>query len=535
MSKFNSSCVQRFVASRRGTAGTMMAVAATLMSLLGVAFLGDHVYLVHQRDTLRVAADAAGLAAALYMGKLDSGLSDDDMKAALMPTAKRYILANLPEKWRAKVAEPGNLTVELTLDRAAGTVDVSIDAILTDGAVFGTGFGGLGWSGAAQRTQVRTGSERTDSITEVALVIDMTRSMSSDLDGNKEGDDAYSGPKLTIVKEAAKNLVDILGPVKDGSIAIGLVPWGHIVKVNKETAKRWKDKKWVVYPTEQYYPNPYHGSTDGETHALPSDPPEEWWGCLDFRPLCPSHPTTDPFIGCPDSDPNPPGFSTALPTDTSLRMLFYPARTSYQKNRTGAYRCYGGSTYQSWCFEGTAEDEYNPENYTKPEQGGYYYVALPQQGCWEWEHGAAIEPLTTDPAEIKTAITNLTIQGSTTYSTVGLIWGHRMLAPEWRDIWGGAVHPADHAAGTRKALVLLSDGEDNYVSKAEEHRSRACTAAKDDGITVFTIMATKNPSQSLKDCASKPEYSISSTATADDLKAAFSTIARRLVSFRRTY
>ncbi len=64
-----------------------------------------------------------------------------------------------------------------------------------------------------------------------------------------------------------------------------------------------------------------------------------------------------------------------------------------------------------------------------------------------------------------------------------------MLDPAWRGVWGDPVHPMDRTADVRKAIVLLTDGEDNHVSDAWRHRRTGCTAAKDAGITVFTIAA----------------------------------------------
>ena len=91
----------------------------------------------------------------------------------------------------------------------------------------------------------------------------------------------------------------------------------------------------------------------------------------------------------------------------------------------------------------------------------------------------------------------------------------------------------------QKALVLLTDGEDNHVRKFEEHRQHACQAAKDDGITVFTIAAMDTKQgfaslkQALEDCASKPEYAFVNNATSEALENTFQQIAAQLARFRR--
>ena len=128
--------------------------------------------------------------------------------------------------------------------------------------------------------------------------------------------------------------------------------------------------------------------------------------------------------------------------------------------------------------------------------------------------------------------------GSNTYSTPGIVWAHRLLAPEWRAVWGAnRTHPVGHT-DAQKALVLLTDGEDNHVSKYKEHRRHSCQAAKDDGITVFTIAAMATAEypglvDALTSCASKPEYAFINNSTPEALEQAFRDIAAQLLRFRR--
>ena len=110
-------------------------------------------------------------------------------------------------------------------------------------------------------------------------------------------------------------------------------------------------------------------------------------------------------------------------------------------------------------------------------------------------------------------------------------------------MWGAnrthPVNPTEHT-DAQKALVLLTDGEDNHVSKYPEHRRHACQAAKDDGITVFTIAAMKTGDggypqlvDALTNCASKPEYAFINNATPEALENTFQQIAAQLARFRR--
>ena len=126
------------------------------------------------------------------------------------------------------------------------------------------------------------------------------------------------------------------------------------------------------------------------------------------------------------------------------------------------------------------------------------------------------------------------------------MWGQRLLTHEWQSAWGNSVHPVDPASypDVRKALVLLTDGEDNFPDYdiGRRHRSRACTAAKNAGIRVFVIsaMASTDPRllSALWTCSSQADdpdgrYLFVNNATPEALEEAFRDIARQLLEFRR--
>lgn len=168
----------------------------------------------------------------------------------------------------------------------------------------------------------------------------------------------------------------------------------------------------------------------------------------------------------------------------------------------------------------------------------------PQDNCG----GAEVTPLDSDLDAVRTAIRGLQASGSATYSSAGIAWGIRLLAPSWRDVWGHAVHPMDADGEVQKVIVLLTDGEDNYLGggRARTHRQQGCTAAKNEGIIVFVITAM-DPSnmggdmaRELKACSSQADdpdgtYHFLNNSTPEKLRGAFSEIARQLVSLKRTY
>ena len=515
--------IKRFAASRQAGATAITAMAFTLMSLMGVAFVGDHVYLAHQRDTLKFASDAAGLATALHMGKTDPGLSDEELNKKLMPIAKRYILANLPEKWRAQTAD--NLKVTLTPNRVASTVDVSAEASL-GGTAFGSLLGNWGWSGIGSRVRVGSGSERITSVTEVVLVIDVTKSMLYNLRGNQP-----SGPnsRIEIVKRAAADLVDILKPDGDdhSRVAIGIVPWSYYVRFDSATATTWETQKWATYPTQRYYPDPYVGAPSGgetfDADTIPAKGSRSWNGCTDQRLKNGIDPPN--FLA---STPDPLDMSLTTPDLEPFTMNFYTPMLS-TTDVPVSLPCRAGLSPYNRCYVGWG--------------GGYKLAA--QSECPP--SASSLKTLTTDKPAIKAAIKSLSPIGSATYSTVGLIWGRRLLAPTWRSVWGHAIHPVDPAQEPKpqKALVLLTDGEDNHLSWhiVNAHRQKVCGAVKADGIKVFVIAAlVPNPRlvNSLENCSSKADdpdgsYVFVNNATPENLEEAFREIARQLVRFRRTY
>ena len=163
----------------------------------------------------------------------------------------------------------------------------------------------------------------------------------------------------------------------------------------------------------------------------------------------------------------------------------------------------------------------------------------------------AMLALSSDRPRIEQAINDLPPIGHGTYSTLGVLWAHRMLSYSWKRVWGDAVHPLDpgddnHAL--RKAIVLLTDGEDNYCGSADGacmssevgiDRSEACALAKNAGTEIFVVAAMAPDkvagglAQSLRSCSSESDnpdgkYVFTNNDDEDDLRAAFVEIANQL-------
>ena len=114
---------------------------------------------------------------------------------------------------------------------------------------------------------------------------------------------------------------------------------------------------------------------------------------------------------------------------------------------------------------------------------------------------------------------------------------------------------ADGNAGTRKAIVLMTDGEDNRCGGRDPTcasnglgfaRGVACTAAKTAGTEIIVVAAMHPDTVSeglgtgLEACSSKadsPEgtYLFLDNANAESLREAFADIATQLTAVRRLH
>ncbi len=499
--------IRAFFRDTRAVGTGLTAAAFTVMSLAGIGLVFDHNHLVYQRDLLKVASDSAGVALTERIRGLDCS-DESAVTSTLTPVARRYILANLPERPRAKVAEEGNLTVNVTPNCAAGTVDVQASADL-GGVVFGRWLG----SNVNPRIEAKSGFEQVERLVEVVLAIDITPSMDLVFEGTQKNQmiKGHQQSMMEIVKRAALDLVNTLNAGGDGSAAIGLVPWSYRVRLDSAARTSWETNGWATYPTERTYPKPYSLSRASETHTLPATKPEAWQGCVDPR--------------------STPDLSTTPPAQAPFTMGFYSSIMPGQ-NDPVSYQCYDDKE-QKTCYSGDGNSK----------------LRSPQFDC----SSPPIIPLTTDTDEIRTAIDDLesveypSDYWSATYSALGVAWGRLLLTPTWRSVWGDSTHPVDPAqTDIQKVLVLLTDGEDTHLdaNTGRRHRQQACTAAKNAGIKIFTIAAMSSTStnleNSLTQCSSAADdpdgtYVFVNNATPEALKDAFSSIGRQLIKFRRTY
>ena len=531
---------KRLLRDTRGGATAIAAVAVTVITVAGAAFITDHNWLVDQRDTYKAAADAAGVAATLELNRqldADPTMTDAALSAILKPIATRYVVLNLQHmpSERLQLAME-TLVVDITPDRSRRMVDVAVQADSGDFLLAGQLRLLAGASGPEGGIRVVAAADTVTSPVEVVLAIDISDSMDSTLSGEfTRAEDS----RMDIVKRAARSLVDILEPNAEGRVAIGVVPWNQVVRLAPGAAGTWASATWARYPARRTYGVPYRCQPNGSCTA-PAEVNEAvaaaaaddaWTGCLDgHRMGAGTHASVPPsseFFSLPSTNPFAQGYF--VPTyGVSYACLDDPLPGDFRTQI-----CYSG----------------DPSSSPPYKVGSQYFCG---------NYFPTILSLSTDHASIDAAIDALTPRlAGYTYSALGVLWGQRLLEHRWTSVWGGTNHPVDPALsineGLRKAIVLLTDGEDTHCGPGNHDcsdssigvdRSDACDEAKDRGTEIF-VVAAMHPDNlgsdfeiSLKDCSSEsPDsdntYAYLNNSTQAALETAFADIANQLRTVRR--
>ncbi|UDF02684.1 pilus assembly protein TadG-related protein [Asticcacaulis sp. AND118] len=139
--------------------------------------------------------------------------------------------------------------------------------------------------------------------------------------------------------------------------------------------------------------------------------------------------------------------------------------------------------------------------------------------------------LTTDIAAVRAHAQKMTPAGNTNI-TIGVQWGMEVLSPELPFNTGISYDDKTNY----KYMIIITDGENTQnrwstsATAINERTLKACQAAKDLGITVYTIRVMEGNSTMLKSCASKPEYFYDVTAASQ----LTSTLAKVFYSIQST-
>lgn len=532
-------CARHFLGEVRGGVTAIVAIVAAVMALGASVLMVDHNWLVDQRDVLKKAADAAAMAAAIEMMRLPPETPVEELRQALQRTARAHAALNLAHLGGRRLARAREtLTVAVTPHRERGTVDVVARASL-GGTLLSRHFPVFGSYAGPGTVAAAAGAESVTSPVEMVLAIDVSTSMDMPLAGGWMTGGAADS-RMEIVKRAAGMLVDTLDPGGDNRVAIGVVPWQVVVRLNATAQARWAANGWAEYPRSRHYDAVYACRPEGTCtamaarDALPADPGEAWQGCLDEHRV---------FYGGHAALPAASRL-LAPPSESAFAQAIFPSLQGR------AYRCLSaplpGNFHHQACYGENAAGV-----------PGVFGNTAPQHDCGSAM--PAVLPLTIERAAIDTAISALRPIGNRTYSSLGVLWGQRLLSQDWRQVWGGDVQQLNAGsgakAGTRKVIVLLTDGEDNPCGLHDPlcktngvgmQRETACSAAKAAGTEIFVIaaIAPRNVSgaleRSLRACSSgggrdDGTYVFLNNSDAASLEAAFAEIGKKLRIVRRTH
>ena len=326
--------ILKFVRDTRAGATAISAVAVTVMVVGGTALIADHRWLVDQRDVLKAAADAGAIAATLEMNRqiaTNPGIIDADVKKAIEPVATRYVTLNLSHLSEERLTRAlSTLEVVATPDMDTGTVTVQARADL-GGTLLSRHLALVSNYPGPDETKTASIVERTKVPVEVVLAIDVSRSMNAAATEEAKGMifPPEDQTRIGVVKQAALEMVALLDPNPHDRIAVGLVPWHDMVRLDHATREDWGDKYWARYPRSRYYAVPYRAKDgmsppEGVTQSLAASAPEKWRGCLNEHRI---------VNGAGHADW--PGTSDLLtsPSTMAFAQAFFPAYAEF------AYHC----------------------------------------------------------------------------------------------------------------------------------------------------------------------------------------------------
>ena len=519
-----------FARSTRAGATALTATVVALMLLGGTALVSDHLWMIGQRDLLRGAAESASVAAVQEMKTLPMSWTDSEVETHLTALAERYARYNVLGNAPSKDLEASDVVVALKVNRSQGAVAVTVSAE-TGGTLLSRHLYGV--TGPAEMV-AQAGSEVRTKAVEVVLALDVSHSMKNRVHGGTE-------ERISVVRRASKAMLNTLD-VGDGPVAMGVVPWERMVRLDATLRADWNTDGVVALPATKTYRAPWNDTASAAnalTQTLPSTGLPTWEGCLDTRSLS----TT--------VDGVPTGLSGKVPTSSApIPYWMYPSVYGF------AYQCIT-PTHADYRWMGCYEAATTPTN------NHDVRADRAQDGCNS--SFPSMVPLSTDATALGAAIDALTysgIEGRRTYSAPGIAWAMRMLDPDWRTLWGGDTHPVDPDdrayLEVHKIIVLLTDGEDiTEDTRTQEElvfghtlaslQASACTAAKDAGAIVYVvgIIEDSKIDQTLRDqfiaCSSAADateadsYVFLGAITDTAIEDAFSAIATRLTSLRRTH
>lgn len=489
----------------RNTAGSIaLAFGVSLPVLMGAVGMSldmGQAYLVRQR--LATALDASALAGAAM------ATEEDEIREKV----EKFFAMNYPPE---KIGTTYDLEVSVEGD----------EVIVTASADFDTNFMrilGIDTFSVDEETIV----VREVRGLEVALVLDITGSMGTDMGGG------YT--RIQALRDAASSFVEILfSRTQDPeNVKIGLVPYSTSVNVGSYGVGKNPDgSDWEDGPdVGRGFVTDMNGTPlTWSNYTTSTSSTTRWFGCVVEE----NDDGWDVTSG--DNDPYPndvvslrvAGEDTGDGIDVTDHEGPWPyymyeswQRSTACTSAPDRQSCgWSGSTYRCYCHL-----RYNP----------------PSQNCPR----SRVVPLTSDEDALLASINGYSAYGNT-MGNIGMLWGYRLLSPEFPFQQGAAWGDTNW----RKVIILMTDGvntmDSNYsalwrtrahnldANDLDDRLEETCAGVKNiHGVLVYTITFDDGVDDATKDiyrrCATTPAQYYDAPSS-DELIEVFETISRELAN-----
>ena len=489
---------RRFGRNESGATLALFAFAGVgLICMAGVVI--DYGRLTKEHTSLQAATDAAALAAARLPSK-DS--------ATMQAAANKFFVAN--------TANLNGNNIQITkfnFEESTGTVSVEASGVLDTSLMSIAGVKTMGYSSRSAAVKEVTGT------VEMALVLDNTWSMSESAGG--------SDSKITVLKSAAKDLVNTVLSAGGTNVKIGIVPFADYVNVG--TGNR--GQSWISVPADY-------------TEVTPVPAVEPKCVTISTKSVCTK--------GAPKTCTRYTD-GVASTYDCTPQTCVNVPITPYESCTKGSP---ASQSVKNFKWYGCVYTRNSGTTLLMPDQTPstlYKGFVDTSQKCL-----SPIVPLTSTKSTLTSAIDGLIIEKNgyrpSTYIPDGLVWGVNILSNA-APFSEGAVYDTANKL-PRKALVLMTDGDNTRLfnsakgdhsdlstnaatkatqkTKVNSDTSAVCTEAKAKNIEVFTVafaVTDMDTKKMLQGCATDAAHYYDATDSAA-LSAAFQSIGQSLTSLR---
>ncbi len=507
---------RRLLRDDRGATAVMLAVLLVpLMAFVGISIDTARAYFLKAR--LNQAIDAAALAGGRVFFEADR---DQDVQD--------FFTANFPDGFMGATLTP----LSINADALEGSIEVTASATMD--TTFLTLIGQ-----SSITVSARTVVQRAERGMELVLVMDNTGSMATN---NRIGN----------MRSAAHELVQILYGAKTSipDFYVSVVPYAATVNVGPDNAG-WLEAGAIdalpyEYPESDVasgncagdntsFDHGYDACTIGDKETRNGLTQEDCEAIGIWNEDSQSCLISDGWTGCVMARPNGHDLTDATPASVPFQPFHWD-------------RYVGGSS--SWMHNRYLPNSVR-ERTTSSARG-------PNRACV-----TEVRPHLTLRGDVDEAIDDMVSHyWGYTHIPLGLVWGWRLLSPQWRGDWGSVDLPLDYDEPlSDKVVVLLTDGVNTAHSSIftaygwladgalgttssqatntlNQKLSNICTAMKNEGIIIYAITfeVPNNDAGTVirnlfENCATSPGHYFNSYG-GGQLNTAFRTIANQLSNLR---